>query len=580
MRSGAKLITVDSDMEDDSVETGCLEEDAEQGQGQELELDDSLLNMTANSRNTVKKAYIKMVDDPEDPPVFPSPILQRERKVEKSVPPPPPLSPSTKESSFEASWPSEGPAPAPTPTKKSNNNRLCCWISLIGIVILLAVAIPLAVIFVNHSSNRSMSTLNSNISKNPPGQGGGKGNKGGNNTSNSSGTNNATNNGGNSGSPNTPTASPTAQGSQLLRVAQSVTSDQLLSDPTTPQAMALKWLQQYERKYDYKNSDALRLQRYVLSVLGFHFYPYADPPKFGHPLIDECQWMGVLCGSDNTTKLHVSQTNTTVVDVNVTILPFNLTTGTMMASNTTFTDGLVTKLIWAEQGLNGTIPTEIALLKSLQYLDLGENMLTGTLPEELFKLTALEHLYLQENMLQGTLSDSFGKLSLLASFYGGNNAFNGVIPQSLGSPATGATRVRPLRKYSCPRCCQLKELDLANTVHGFFSDWSSPEYLSLHRNYLTGSIPTNMNLRNLVYMDLSFNALTGTIPIDWMTGKDAVSRLHTLYLDHNKLSGPLSTLIPALGNGRLEQLFLNDNSFSGTFPGSYQYRDNLQQLEM
>lgn len=89
-----------------------------------------------------------------------------------------------------------------------------------------------------------------------------------------------------------------------------------------------------------------------------------------------------------------------------------------------------------------------------------------------------------------------------------------------------------------------------------------------------------MNLRELFYMDLSYNNITGGIPLDWIEGRDTVSSLRHLYLDHNMLTGTLTNSLANLGNGRLEQLILNDNQFYGTFPAGYQTADFLQQLEM
>jgi hypothetical protein len=65
-------------------------------------------------------------------------------------------------------------------------------------------------------------------------------------------------------------------------------------------------------------------------------------------------------------------------------------------------------------------------------------------------------------------------------------------------------------------------------------------------------------------LDLSFNALTGTIPVDWV---DDMDRLRHLHLDHNQLVGTFPSI--ALGNGRIEQITVNDNQLTGVFPGDY-----------
>ena len=73
-----------------------------------------------------------------------------------------------------------------------------------------------------------------------------------------------------------------------------------------------------------------------------------------------------------------------------------------------------------------------------------------------------------------------------------------------------------------------------------------------------------MRLRQVFYMDLGNNALTGTVPAD--IGTDYV-RMRHLFLDHNSLEGPFPTEVLNGGEGRLKELTLNNNKFTGTFPG-------------
>ena len=46
------------------------------------------------------------------------------------------------------------------------------------------------------------------------------------------------------------------------------------------------------------------------------------------------------------------------------------------------------------------------------------------------------------------------------------------------------------------------------------------------------------------------------------------------------MSGSLPSMLPLIGNGRLEEMFIHHNKFSGTFPGGYENADFLQQLEL
>ena len=99
-------------------------------------------------------------------------------------------------------------------------------------------------------------------------------------------------------------------------------------------------------------------------------------------------------------------------------------------------------------------------------------------------------------------------------------------------------------------------------------------YLILSNNDFSGSIPSDLRLRNLFYLDLGRNRLNGTVPADWLDadGRRSLAGLRHLYLDHNHLTGSLPADFAALGNGRMNMVHLNDNRLTGTVPGGYTYR--------
>lgn len=73
-----------------------------------------------------------------------------------------------------------------------------------------------------------------------------------------------------------------------------------------------------------------------------------------------------------------------------------------------------------------------------------------------------------------------------------------------------------------------------------------------------------MRLRKLFYLDLSNNQFEGPVPSDWVL---YMQSLRILYLGHNRLSGQLPDDFSSIGGGRLKQLFIENNNFSGYFPG-------------
>ena len=82
--------------------------------------------------------------------------------------------------------------------------------------------------------------------------------------------------------------------------------------------------------------------------------------------------------------------------------------------------------------------------------------------------------------------------------------------------------------------------------------------INLHGNNLSGNIPTNLNLPDLVRLDLSDNNLTGSIP-----NFNQLPSLEDLYLDNNHLTGTL----PNFDNlPFLEWLYVGRNHLVGSMP--------------
>jgi hypothetical protein len=93
--------------------------------------------------------------------------------------------------------------------------------------------------------------------------------------------------------------------------------------------------------------------------------------------------------------------------------------------------------------------------------------------------------------------------------------------------------------------------------------------LILYNNSFTGTIPNNLNLRDLFYLDLGYNDLSGTIPADWV---ETMYDLRTLYLNNNRLTGSLPEDFAEIGNNRLTLVVVNDNQLTGQIPGGFAIR--------
>ncbi|TYH32488.1 hypothetical protein ES288_A01G256100v1 [Gossypium darwinii] len=125
--------------------------------------------------------------------------------------------------------------------------------------------------------------------------------------------------------------------------------------------------------------------------------------------------------------------------------------------------------------LNGGIhSTDWSSLSKLEIVYLGNNKLSGTIPPALFCIPSLRGLHLYQNQFKGNLNDLHGKASLLLEDLDlSSNKLQGQFPMSVFE------------------------------LHGL-------KLLSLSSNNYSGSIPMSafQNLRNLSYLDLSYNRLS------------------------------------------------------------------------
>jgi hypothetical protein len=68
------------------------------------------------------------------------------------------------------------------------------------------------------------------------------------------------------------------------------------------------------------------------------------------------------------------------------------------------------------------------------------------------------------------------------------------------------------------------------------------------------------------YLDIAHNGFAGTLPVDWV---DDLTRIRHLYMEYNQFTGPVPTGFIAIGNGRVEQIAVNNNQLTGEIPGDY-----------
>ena len=71
----------------------------------------------------------------------------------------------------------------------------------------------------------------------------------------------------------------------------------------------------------------------------------------------------------------------------------------------------------------------------------------------------------------------------------------------------------------------------------------------LHYNRFTGTLPSTMTMTLNTVFDVSWNALTGTIPDNLATS--VIPNVRHLHLDHNRFTGTIPQSFVDLGKGRL-----------------------------
>ncbi|KAL7132432.1 hypothetical protein ABFS83_12G073800 [Erythranthe nasuta] len=157
-------------------------------------------------------------------------------------------------------------------------------------------------------------------------------------------------------------------------------------------------------------------------------------------------------------------------------------------------------LVLYENSFSGTVPFEVSNLEYLQTLDLSRNLFNGSLPTLLIQCKRLRNLDLSHNNFSGLLPNGFGKnLGLLEKLDLSFNAFSGSIPSDLGFLS-----------------------NLQGTV-------------DLSHNMFNGSIPISLgNLPEKVYIDLTYNKLTGPIPQNGAL----INRGPTAFIGNPGLCGP------------------------------------------
>ncbi|XP_059650387.1 receptor kinase-like protein Xa21 [Cornus florida] len=204
----------------------------------------------------------------------------------------------------------------------------------------------------------------------------------------------------------------------------------------------------------------------------------------------------------------------------------------------------LTELLLWYSNLQGTFPENIFHVPTLHKLDLSDNiLLQGSFPE-FFQNGSLQTLILSHTNFSGILPNSIGNLQMLSTIDVQNCNLTGAIPSSMAN------------------LTQLVYLDLSyNMFIGPTPSFSKNlSYIDLSHNHLTGTVPSTHfeGLLNLVMINLSQNSLNGSIPSSLLE----LPSLKKIYLEFNQFDGQVDEFSNA-SSSLLEVINLSSNNLQG-----------------
>lgn len=430
-----------------------------------------------------------------------------------------------------------------------------------------------------------------------------------------------------------PTMAPTSNLEGVLARLPPSTLQKIEESDESPQAKALKWLQE-EETYEYP--DERRIQRFALATIyyalgGENWFRVLKPGWLDHDL-HECEWSFT---KDTNLSLH----DPLIPEHDLYLLPLNPCSH--HTQNRTHQDH-VYKNLWLPEGglrgsqipgeelalltglqvvhlggnkfLEGSVPTQVGLLSDLEFLELGHNtLMTGALPTQIGLLRRLKNLRINDNQgMHGHVPTQIGRMESLEQFFVAYSNLSGTLPSEMGLLRKAHTITLDGNALTGSLPTQLGQLhqnlkffgtygnEMTGTIPSEIGLWTNARFVGVPYNYHTGPVPTQVgNLESVAILSLRDNFLSGSIPSQIGQLGDNLTQLHLygnqltstlpaelfnlhhlelLYLYNNQLTGSIPNEV-----GQLEYLYylkLQNNSLTGTIPATLAQIVELEELEL
>ena len=235
-------------------------------------------------------------------------------------------------------------------------------------------------------------------------------------------------------------------------------------------------------------------------------------PGFSCDVKHQDRWHGTVCAGGTVLRLELMD---------------NGLRGTLPTELGLLPD-LTTLVVESNPSLSGTVPTEIGALARLNSLSISNNtLISGTIPQQLTLLTSLRFLSLHSASLSGTLPatpptylSKIMYLNAASNRLGGHmlpahhmNAASFVSVHTNVLSGTIATQIGLLTSLKDRLYAQSNRL--SGTLPSELGNLNQAPLPALHENSISGLIPTELaHVTQLAFPSLSYNQLTGTTPTE------------------------------------------------------------------